>query len=337
MRKILNVGIVGCGKHARDFHIPSLLRLKNKFNITGLFDPDFSKTKNLKRKFKIKKLYTSFISLLNDKEIDVIDICSPPKYHYDQILRSIKKNKHVMVEKPIVIKSLNLKKIIDKNKLYKKKIFCLQQQNFRDETDALKKFLKEKKKILGRLLEIKATANVNLPKQSNNSFTDKKISGGGPLIDQGSHIIGLVAYLLNYPKIKNLKTILFKKRSIKKKNFIFNIETSAVLKLLFNNKINFEFNTSYFLKKRKNNFYITFLFEKSLIIWPSLDYFDYFMKKKKIKILKGKLLASDKQFAHVYNVIKNKHKPIVSLSNSLYTVKLIEDGYKFSKVMKINE
>ena len=134
-----------------------------------------------------------------------------------------------------------------------------------------------------------------------------------------------------------MKTILFKKRSIKKKNFIFNIETSAVLKLLFNNKINFEFNTSYFLKKRKNNFYITFLFEKSLIIWPSLDYFDYFMKKKKIKILKGKLLASDKQFAHVYNVIKNKHKPIVSLSNSLYTVKLIEDGYKFSKVMKINE
>ena len=99
---------------------------------------------------------------------------------------------------------------------YIKKIFCLQQQNFRDETDALKKFLKEKK-ILGRLLEIKATANVNLPKQSNNSFTDKKISGGGPLIDQGSHIIGLVAYLLNYPKIKNLKTILFKKRSIKKK------------------------------------------------------------------------------------------------------------------------
>ena len=78
-----------------------------------------------------------------------------------------------MVEKPIVIKSLNLKKIIDKNKLYKKKIFCLQQQNFRDETDALKKFLKEKKKILGRLLEIKATANVNLPKQSNSSRTSK--------------------------------------------------------------------------------------------------------------------------------------------------------------------
>ena len=51
MRKILNVGIIGCGKHARDFHIPSLLRLKNKFNITGLFDPDFSKTKLRNRKF----------------------------------------------------------------------------------------------------------------------------------------------------------------------------------------------------------------------------------------------------------------------------------------------
>ena len=217
MRNILNIGIIGCGKHVRNFHIPSLLRLKNKYKITGLFDPNYSRAKNLKKKFKIKKLYSSVTNLLNDKDIDVVDICSPPKFHYYQILKSIKKDKHVMVEKPMVIKSLNLKKIIKKNKSYKKNIFCLQQQNFRNETEVLKKFLKNKEKKLGRLLGIKAKAHVNFPKQINNSFTDKSISGGGPLIDQGSHIIGLVGHLFNYPKIKNIKTILFKKKNIKKK------------------------------------------------------------------------------------------------------------------------
>ena len=122
MRNILNIGIIGCGKHARNFHIPSLLRLKNKYKITGLFDPNYSRAKNLKKKFRIKKLYSSVTNLLNDKDIDVVDICSPPKFHYYQILKSIKKNKHVMVEKPMVLKSLDLKKIIKINLKLKKKI-----------------------------------------------------------------------------------------------------------------------------------------------------------------------------------------------------------------------
>jgi len=337
MRNILNIGIIGCGKHVRNFHIPSLLRLKNKYKITGLFDPNYSRAKNLKKKFKIKKLYSSVTNLLNDKDIDVVDICSPPKFHYYQILKSIKKDKHVMVEKPMVIKSLNLKKIIKKNKSYKKNIFCLQQQNFRNETEVLKKFLKNKEKKLGRLLGIKAKAHVNFPKQINNSFTDKSISGGGPLIDQGSHIIGLVGHLFNYPKIKNIKTILFKKKNIKKKNFVFNIETAARLKLIFENKIYFEFDTSYLKRKKKNDFNINFLFDKFSITWPNLNYIDHQKREKKIKITKNKFLASDKQFIHFHNIIKKNHKPLVSLSNILYIVKLIEDSYKLSKVIKINE
>ena len=38
MRNILNVGIIGCGKHADSFHIPSFLRLKNKYRIIGFYD-----------------------------------------------------------------------------------------------------------------------------------------------------------------------------------------------------------------------------------------------------------------------------------------------------------
>ena len=50
MRNILNVGIIGCGKHADSFHIPSFLRLKNKYRIIGFYDLNKNRANYLKKK-----------------------------------------------------------------------------------------------------------------------------------------------------------------------------------------------------------------------------------------------------------------------------------------------
>ena len=65
-----------------------------------------------------------------DNSIDTIDICSPPRFHFNQIV-SMEANKNVMVEKPMVLKTKELKQIIKINKKYKKTILCLQQQIMR--------------------------------------------------------------------------------------------------------------------------------------------------------------------------------------------------------------
>lgn len=334
MRNILNIGIIGCGKHVRNFHIPSLLRLKNKYKITGLFDPNYSRAKNLKKKFKIKKLYRSVTNLLNDKDIDVVDICSPPKFHYYQILKSIKKDKHVMVEKPMVLKSADLKEIIKINLKKKKKILCLQQQNFRHETQNLLNFFKMNKKKIGKIKFIHGKAHVPIPDQVNSSFTNKKISGGGPLIDQGSHIIGLVVNIMKYPIISKIKSFIFKRKNSYNKNTIFNVENAAYLEVLFKNQTHFLFETSY-NKKKISDFQINFYFKEGSINWPSLKYnFKKKIKIKKIKKVNSKIFASDAQFKHFYDIVKTKKKPITSLTNSLYLVKLIEDSYKKSILIK---
>ena len=96
----------------------------------------------------------------------------------------------------------------------------------------------------------------------------------------------------------------------------------------------FLFETSY-NKKKINDFQIDFYFKDGSINWPSLKYnFKKKIKIKKIYKVNSKLLASDTQFKHFYDIVKLKKKPITSLINSLYLIKLIEDSYKKSKLIK---
>ena len=131
-----------------------------------------------------------------------------------------------------------------------------------------------------------------------------------------------------------MKSLIFKKKKIKKKNFIFNIEHAAYLNILFKNNINFLFETSYCYQKKINEFLINFYFKKGFISWPKLEY--KFINSKKIKKINYKLplkLASDNQFNHFYEIIKYNIKPITSLINSLYLVRLIEKCYSRSKII----
>ena len=57
--------------------------------------------------------------MFKDKSINLVSIASYDEYHYNQILKCIKYNKHIIVEKTHV---LNEKQLIDiKKKLKKKK------------------------------------------------------------------------------------------------------------------------------------------------------------------------------------------------------------------------
>lgn len=54
-----------------------------------------------KERFGFQKASLNFEDLLNDPEIDVIDICTPPYVHDEMIRKSLDAGKHVICEKPL--------------------------------------------------------------------------------------------------------------------------------------------------------------------------------------------------------------------------------------------
>src|SRR6516164_8689993 len=98
MPKVM-VGLVGCGFVA-ELHMYAYNRVYGiDADVTAVAARgdhvlDFAK------KHKIRKTYRDYSDLLDDAEIDVIDICTPPASHAAMIVNAVRAGKHVICEKP---------------------------------------------------------------------------------------------------------------------------------------------------------------------------------------------------------------------------------------------
>lgn len=72
----------------------------------------------LKKKFPNIKITNNEDEIFLDKEINLVSIASYDNFHYSQIIKSIKNNKNIIVEKPMCLNIFQLRKInqLSKNK-----------------------------------------------------------------------------------------------------------------------------------------------------------------------------------------------------------------------------
>lgn len=93
---MIKIGIVGAG-HLGKIHI-RLLKEIDKFNVIGFYDENPEAAKLVEQEFGIKH-FDSMESLL--EQVDAIDIVTPTITHFSCASKSIKKSKHVFIEKPV--------------------------------------------------------------------------------------------------------------------------------------------------------------------------------------------------------------------------------------------
>ncbi|HBF87455.1 MAG TPA: oxidoreductase [Bacteroidales bacterium] len=93
---MLKIGVFGVG-HLGKIHISILKRNKN-FELVGFYDSDKVKTKEVEKEFGIKA-FSDPDELIS--AVDAVDIVTNTIAHYNCAVDSIKKTKHVFIEKPL--------------------------------------------------------------------------------------------------------------------------------------------------------------------------------------------------------------------------------------------
>ena len=94
---MLKIGVLGAG-HLGKIHIRCLKEISH-FNLLGFFDPNPEIATQVEKEFQIPK-FSSTDDLI--EAVDVVDIVTPTISHYSCASRSLKKCRHVFIEKPIV-------------------------------------------------------------------------------------------------------------------------------------------------------------------------------------------------------------------------------------------
>jgi len=110
--KTWKVGIVGCGMVTQSIHLPTLLRLYEKFLVVGLCDVSPGALSHCAKKFGIAQTYASSEALCAVKEIDIIVVANSDEFHAIVAIQAINAGKHVLLEKPMALNHEDCEKII---------------------------------------------------------------------------------------------------------------------------------------------------------------------------------------------------------------------------------
>lgn len=184
----MNIGIIGAGLIGRK----RANALPKNVNLSIVCDIDFAKGKESAKQFDCI-FEKNWQNVVEDKEIQAIFI-SVTNDNLSQIAKSaISRGKHVLIEKP---GGINIKQLQDTYAAYKKNpVVVMYGYNHRFYPSIQKaKQLVDSKKY-GHILFIRARYGHGgrLGYEKEWRF-QKQISGGGELLDQGSHLIDLVNF-----------------------------------------------------------------------------------------------------------------------------------------------
>jgi predicted dehydrogenase len=101
MMKQVTVALIGAG-YGAFLHANGYAKVHSvPVRIKTLLDIDLEKAKEVAQRYNIEHVTANFSDVLNDPEIDIVDIVTPPDLHIRLALQAMQAGKHVICEKPL--------------------------------------------------------------------------------------------------------------------------------------------------------------------------------------------------------------------------------------------
>jgi predicted dehydrogenase len=196
MSKTIRWGIIGCGNVTEKKSGPAFQKATNS-KLVAVMRRTAGKAKDYAQRHNVTRWYEDADKLINDPEIDIIYIATPPETHKYYTLRVAEVGKPVYVEKPMARSFEECKAMIEDCKINKVSLFCAYYRR------SLPKFLKVKELLDSGLIGQPRTVRIVLSQmpQADQYEADvlpwrviPEISGGGFFFDLASHTLDLLDF-----------------------------------------------------------------------------------------------------------------------------------------------
>lgn len=191
--KTINTAIIGFGVSGAVFHAPMISSVPG-FLLTAIVT---SKPDKVIEKYPNVIVYSNSNSIFNNKEIELVIISVPTFDHFEIAKNALLSGKHVVIEKPFVLKSFEGEELIKIAK--QKNLFLSVFQNRRWDNGflTLKKCIKDN--LFGNILSYEAYFDRFRPLVLTEKWKEQNIDGSGILYDLGVHLIDQALHLFGMP------------------------------------------------------------------------------------------------------------------------------------------
>jgi predicted dehydrogenase len=211
--KTLGIGLVGARYGAR-MHLANYAKLpRDLVAVRGICSRTKESGTALAQEAKIEFVTDDFAALLARKDIDVVDICTPPALHHEFAIRAADAGKHIIMEKPLTGyfglpgdpepigthvsrtrmregASMNAEAVREAVRRNGVKFCYAENWIYAPPIEKMRRLIAASK---GSILELRAEENHS---GSNSVFSrDWKSTGGGALLRMGVHSVGACLHL----------------------------------------------------------------------------------------------------------------------------------------------
>lgn len=192
----VGIGVVGVG--IGSYHIQGYKQCPEA-EVVAVCDVNQARAQATADQYGIANVYTDYAEMLNRSDIDAISVCTPNFLHAPMAIAAFEAGKHVICEKPLAMTPAEGEAMVAAAKKSGKLFMTAFNNRFRGDTQVLKKFIENGD--LGDIYFAKTgwIRRKGVPGMGS-WFTRKSMSGGGPLIDIGVHVLDLTLWLMGNPK-----------------------------------------------------------------------------------------------------------------------------------------
>jgi len=206
--KPFRVGCMGAGKIFNEAHLRAYISL-DSVELGAIYDPDHQRAESTREHYLslLKEAGQNVdgieVQLCDSPEelissVDMIDICSPARYHAQYAVMALELNVHVMTEKPMARTWWEANKVEEAARR-SQGMFQLNDDNlFIPRYRALRNVIDDG--MIGEVQHIWITRGYHGPEDRGDWFWDPMENGGGAIMDYGSHAVSSVWFLAGYDK-----------------------------------------------------------------------------------------------------------------------------------------
>ncbi len=192
---VLKVAIMGLGSYGN--RVAEAMQACKKAKITGVISGTPSKIKTWQSKYNIPDAncynYENFDNIKDNKDIDAVYIITPNGLHKDQCVRVAKAGKHVICEKPMAVNAAEAQEMVNACKAANVKLLIGYRMHFEPKTLEVIRMRNDGE--FGKVLFFQGLSGFRIG-DPNQWRLDKKLAGGGAMMDIGIYSVNGARYMV---------------------------------------------------------------------------------------------------------------------------------------------
>lgn len=318
----IRFGIIGCGAITKLAYLP-FFRTASKARLTTLVDNDESTISAFNEYSNLSYAGTNIDEIF--EYVDAVIIATPNHQHFPIAKACLENGKHVLCEKPLAITSQECKQLISIAKENNTNLAVAHVRRFYQAAIRTKNVIDSQYLGPVKSFEFEEGTIFNWPTTSGFYF-DKKLAGGGVLIDIGVHVLDLLLWWFD----NNLEEVDYSDDSLG------GVEAVAEISIQLSSNIEGFIKLSR-LSILKNKYKI--YFENGFIEWDPLYSKHFYSHNYAKKAKKTSRVAKEFPVGDMINdfilSIEHDRKPLVSGEDGLKVIELIEKCYHSRKSLPL--